>query len=171
MPPAPPLLSDLFADDTRPLRSTSGGLGLRAGTGFGFDRERAGVDASRSIVNVHGSRGARQMRGTSRTRGRRPVGPGRSIATRGRSRPFVQHPTPPNTRAPSTGSSPPTSRRARDARARRRGASSMASLARRRVRGTAEAGCSLVSDAAAAEAARSETVAVSPWLGGVRWLP
>ena len=103
MPPAPPSLSDLFADDTRPLRLDLGcGLGAAA-RGWASDETRnvLGVDASRSIVQACAARAARDECGANLAY---VAADARSIlaAAAAYAGPLeaisVQHPTPPNTR-------------------------------------------------------------------------
>ncbi len=104
MPPAPPLLSDLFADDTRPLRLDLGcGLGAAA-RGWALEdstRNVLGVDASRSIVRACAARAAREKCGANLAY---VAADARSIlaAAAAYAGPLeaisVQHPTPPDTR-------------------------------------------------------------------------
>ena len=103
MPPAPPLLSDLFADDTRPLRLDLGcGLGAAA-RGWASDETRnvLGVDASRSLVQACKARAARDECGDNVAY---VAADARSILAAAAKYPgpleaiSVQHPTPPNTR-------------------------------------------------------------------------
>ena len=103
MPPAPPLLSDLFADDTRPLRLDLGcGLGAAA-RGWASDETRnvLGVDASRSLVQACKARAARDECGSNLAY---VAADALSILAAAAAYPgpleaiSVQHPTPPNTR-------------------------------------------------------------------------
>ena len=103
MPPAPPSLRDLFADDTRPLRLDLGcGLGAAA-RGWASDETRnvLGVDASRSIVQACAARAKRDECGANLAY---VAADARSIlaAAANYAGPLeaisVQHPTPPNTR-------------------------------------------------------------------------
>ena len=103
MPPAPPPIRDLFADDARPLRLDLGcGLGAAA-RGWASDSTKnvLGVDASRSIVQACAARAKRDKCGDNLAyvaadalsilaAAAAYVGPLEAIA--------VQHPTPPNTR-------------------------------------------------------------------------
>ena len=103
MPPAPPSLSDLFADDTRPLRLDLGcGLGAAA-RGWASDSTKnvLGVDASRSIVQACAARAARDTCGANLAYA---AADARSILAAAAKYPgpleaiSVQHPTPPDTR-------------------------------------------------------------------------
>ena len=104
MPPAPPSLRDLFAEDTRPLRLDLGcGLGAAARGWASSDSTRnvLGVDASRSIVQACAARAKRDNCGANLAyvaadalsilaAAAKYPGPLEAIS--------VQHPTPPNTR-------------------------------------------------------------------------
>ena len=102
MPPAPPSLRDLFADDKRPLRLDLGcGLGAAA-RGWASDETRnvLGVDASRSIVQACAARAKRDECGANLAY---VAADARSILAAAAKYPgpleaiAVQHPTPPNT--------------------------------------------------------------------------
>ena len=103
MPPAPPSLRDLFADDTKPLRLDLGcGLGAAARGWAAEDSTRnvLGVDASRSLVKACAARAARDECGANLAyvaadarsilaAASKYAGPLEAIS--------VQHPTPPDT--------------------------------------------------------------------------
>jgi tRNA G46 methylase TrmB len=168
MPPAPPSLRDVFADDTRPLRLDLGcGLGAAARGWASSDSTRnvLGVDASRSLVKACAARASRDKCGANLAyvaadalsilaAAAKYPGPLEAIS--------VQHPTPPNTRgALDWILAPDVVDAARDALAPGgvvavETRSERAAAAARE--GLAEAGFSLVSDAwPLPENARSET--------------